>query len=224
MIKSRWDEVHGKGGLVEALLHNASVMIEMRLYHQYGDYLAENLKRTRCNAFNDMLWKLDSKDWACVADALQREEAAMQEYSESQTRLVFGQGGPVISKPAMPWHDDVKIAANRLRMDTEDLKWEIVTYAKRNRLSHNGIGQLLDNCQWDRLAERISSDLGVLGMVFPGRGSEQIAMRRAVKRFEKEWFDSVVRLESGCIVSQPNERARKKLSRLLNRVQGAAAV
>ncbi len=217
MIKSRWDEVHGEGGLVDALLQNTSVMIELRLYQQYGDCLAENLKRARGNDFNDLIWKLEGKDWVQVADELEKEEIAVK-VSRERVR-VFGAPRPRLETP---WYNGVEEAARRLRMDSEDLKWEIMTYATRNRISHNGIGQLVDVCDWQRLAERIAKDLRVLGKIYPGRGYEQLAMRKAIKRFQMEWFDHIVTLDSGQILCKPNERAQKKLSRLVERVRRRA--
>jgi hypothetical protein len=62
MIKSRWDEVHRPRGLVDALVQNTAVIIELWLYHQYGDYLAENVKNARADEFDNMRWKLDEKE------------------------------------------------------------------------------------------------------------------------------------------------------------------
>ncbi len=44
-INSRWDEVHGQDGLCAVLTESIGAMMELRLYTDYGDYLAINLKR-----------------------------------------------------------------------------------------------------------------------------------------------------------------------------------
>ena len=54
--------MYGRDGLVEVLLNNASKLIEVRFYLQYGDYLAESLTKFKDDNFKDYYWKSRNLD------------------------------------------------------------------------------------------------------------------------------------------------------------------
>ena len=111
-------------------------------------------------------------------------------------------------RPETPVIDDVRRAAEQLEMPGRDLIWEIHAYAERNLLTHNNIKHLINECDWRRVAERTCLDLAVLHRVYPGRGKDQIEMRKTIKRFQANYFQYVTRNNNGEIAYEINARAR----------------
>ena len=202
--------MHGPNGLVDALLNNASKLIEVRFYLQYGDYLAESLVRLKNESFNDSFWRKNKLDWVQISTLLEEEEKRLEEWELR----------PPTDKPDTPVTDDVASAAWQLGLESTDFIWEIHTYAKRNLLAHSNLKHLVDQSDWRSLAERTLKDLASLHQVYPGRGTDQIAMRRTIKNFQNEYFIFVKYIDYQ-VVYKINDRAKKleesRVQRLLAR-------
>lgn len=68
--------------------------------------------------------------------------------------------------------------------------------------------------RWQGLAERTTDDLAILHRVYPGRGTDQIDMRRAIKIFQANYFEFVAINNEGVLIYETNARANE-LSRKL---------
>ena len=203
--------MHGPGDLVEALLNNASKLIEVRFYSQYGDYLAESLVRLKNESFNDSFWNINKLDWVQISTLLEEEEKCLNKWSLRSTST---------DKPDTPVTDDVASAAEQLGLKSTDFVWEIHTYAKRNLIAHSNLKYIVDRADWVRLAERTVQDLASLHQAYPGREMEQIEMRRTIENFQNEYFIFVKYIDYQ-VVFQINSRAKKleesRVQRLLAR-------
>lgn len=213
MIKSNWEQLHGQDGIVTALLNNFSKLLEVRFYLQYGDYLAESLNRFKDETFKEYHWKKQSIDWVEVSRKLDEELEELKSYE-------IWRHCPGREPPATPLMDDTNKAAQKLNMSPADLRWEIKTYAHRNLVVHNNTKRLVDCCNWSTLAERTCKDLATLHRVYPGRGQEQIAMRGAIKAFQKQFFLYIVQTPAKEIAFETtewaNELTRRRNQRLLS--------
>ena len=169
--------MHGPDGLVDALLNNASKLIEPRFYFQCVDYVAESLTRLKDDTCDDSFWKKNKLDCARVSEVLEEEEKSITKWDL----------GPATDKPNTPVTDDVISAAEGLDLKSTDFIWEIHTYAKRNL---RNLKYLADRSDRKTLAEKTVKDLNSLNQVYPGRGNEQVEMRRTIKNFKKSIYCS----------------------------------
>ena len=197
-IKSRWEELHGHDGLVQALINNISKIQEVRFYLQYGDYLADSLLKLKDITFKNYYWKQQSLNWVEVSELLESEENIIKVWREKR---------PDDIRPETPLMNDVHQAAAKLKMTPTELTWEIHTYAKRNLIAHSNIKYLVNHCKWQNLAERIYNDLATLHRIYPGRGSDQIEMRRTIKNFQGQYFNFICRSATGDIIFELNNKA-----------------
>ena len=55
----------------------------------------------------------------------------------------------------MPWLDDMEKAAKILIVQAKDVRFEIAAYAKRDRLCHSNIKDMIRRAQWEKLAARL---------------------------------------------------------------------
>ena len=197
MFTSRWDTMHGYGDLCATLCQCMHAVMEMRMEIEYGDYLAESLKELKKDQFDEavrgktLYWK-ENGDWQAIAGILDDEQQAISRRQNS-IRLGF-LNNPI---PETPCLDDVRYAAAKLGIDTEQILFEIRLYAARNATCHVGIKGMVQNCQWQKLADRICWDKKSLSKVFEGQNEAQVRMRITIGRIESMWFDACWMDESG---------------------------
>lgn len=103
--------------------------------------------------------------------------------------------------------DDIHQAAAKSKMTPKELTWEIHTYARRNLMAHSNMKYLINHCEWKNLAERMCNDLATLHRIYPGRGYDQIEMRRTIKKFEGQYFVYICQSKTGEIVFELNTKA-----------------
>ena len=181
MLDSRFHEVHGPDGLCDTLMENAALMIEIRLKVEYGDYLAVSLAKLKEPKFEGFQWKIHPKlSWVDVGRLLKKEKAEMDRHLSSTN----------LPRPETPWLDDVNKAAQMLAIDEEQLIYEITWYGKRNEFCHSGIKRMIDEADFNNLADRIIADKKSLCAIFKGRPVEQIEMRNCISRIQHEWYRS----------------------------------
>lgn len=220
MVKSRWDEVHGVNGLASVLVDQCRALAELRLYNEYGDYLAQSLEFLKAvpEMQDRAVWKQGGTTWQEVASLLEREEEEMKNYNAMSG---WARSNPDYPVPLTPVHNQLEEAAAILsergpEVTRSQLAYEIKSYATRNSLAHNGVQQMIRKCDWDQLAKRTYQDLQVLGTAFPGRPTEQMQMRKVIKCVQKRFFDGVYELE-GMINHVPSkealERSRRRMAR-----------
>lgn len=68
------------------------------------------------------------------------------------------------------------------------VRYQIVAYSEMNSFCHSGIKAMIHHGDFQILAERIMQDKRSLEVIFRGRPSAQIEMRKVIKIVEKEWF------------------------------------
>lgn len=170
------------------LMNATNAMLEFRLKIEYGDYLAVNCATLKEHQFQGFKWKeTEGLDWGIVADALKKENVEMEEWRKTQKP-------PRLSspRPATPWMDDLKRAADRLNTTKERLLFEIQFYAERNGICHSGIKALVENCNWTVLAERISQDKKVLGGLYKDHPEDSRNLRTAIERIQSRWYIKII--------------------------------
>ena len=196
------------------------MMSRMRYLNQYGDYLAVSLERFRTASFKGWLWS--DSDWIRVAEALDIEDTLLAEARERRRR---GGGWEMLPRP---FHKQLEEAAKRLGSTEDHLAYEIRTYALRNRLAHNGIRKLIDECRWQELAERTMDDLQFLHLAFgEASGVDHIKMRKTIKDLQAVYLETIYVEQDGRVLYTPTDLALKKTharrERLISRDQGERA-
>ena len=71
--------------------------------------------------------------------------------------------------PPTPYINDIKKAALRLGYEFGLVRYQILAYAERNSLCHNGIKNMINYGDFMELAERIYEDKRSLEIIFRGR-------------------------------------------------------
>ncbi|KAI9823349.1 MAG: hypothetical protein M1819_001367, partial [Sarea resinae] len=171
-LNSRFDKVHGSDGLVETLLLSTAAMIELRIFLEYGDYLAVSLESLRRPTFSSSMWRLHPElNWQEVNTRLEAEEAMLTTYHKSQPH-------PIIAvRRDTPWLTDVYKAAQQLNIESSDLRHEIQAYAQRNSLCYNSIETLINKCDFSALGRKLLKDKAALDSIFQRSPHEQITVR-----------------------------------------------
>ena len=185
-IASRYEKVHGHEGLCHTIVEQFNAMAEMRMMAEYGDHLAYTCTTLKGDAMNDLVWKTEKLDWQAVAKKMQNEEATMED--EKRRR--------VPTSPT-PYLDDVAKAAERLGYEVDLIRYQILAYANRNNFCHSGIKAMIQDGDFQQLAEGIMQDKRALVNIFRERPSEQTKIRKMIRFVEKEWFVRVFMDETG---------------------------
>lgn len=199
-------------------MKSISKIQEVRFYLQYGDYLADSLVKLKDECFAGYYWKQQNLNWVEVSEVLKKEEKLME---------VWRNKGRYEKLPETPLMDDIHQAAAISKMTPKQLMWEIHTYARRNFMAQSNMKYLINHCDWRSLAERICNDLATLHRIYPGRGYDQIEMRRAIKKFEGQYFVYICQSKTGEIVFELNAKAEaleKKYKKRVLEQQGSRVI
>ncbi len=181
-LESRWTNEQGPNGLVQVVIDSINAMMELRMWLEYGDYLALHCEQINQGDMRDLLWKTTEKcDWQEVARRITSEEKTLDDHYQN----------PDSVRPETPWLDDVKTAAERKSLDLNQTIFEIKGYAARNAAGHIGIGRMLDECNWQDLAERVLYDKATMNTVFANEPKKGVMMRVAVGRLANQWFSDI---------------------------------
>lgn len=99
----------------------------MRLWLDYGDYLAVNLKELRTSTFDTCQWRLDpSLDWQQIDAIIRSERRAIGDFDEFEV-VIYSSSSPLPQDPSQvktPWLDDVAKAATMLGISRDQLLFE----------------------------------------------------------------------------------------------------
>lgn len=177
IMQSRYDAIHAREWLCNAILELFNAMAEVRMKAEYGDYLAYACEALKTERMNDLLWKIQKLDWQAVAERVKKEETTLAE--EKSRRL---------APSPTPFLDDIQKAAQRLGYEESMVRYQILAYAERNNFCHSGIKAMIHHGDFEDLAKRIVEDLRSLQLIFQGQPHEQIKMRSLIKIVEREWF------------------------------------
>ena len=202
-MSSRYEKIHGNDGLCHTLVELFNAMAELRMMAEYGDYLAYTCSALKTEGMNDLIWKMEKLDWQAVAEKIKKEETTLAEERD--------RGLPVSPTPYL---DDVAKAAYRLGYEVDLVRYQMLAYAERNNFCHSGIKAMIHHGHFQILAERIMQDKRSLEVIFRGRPSAQIEMRKVIKIVEKEWFVWVYIDEARKerpVIFYPSDKALAKL-------------
>lgn len=180
--RSGWEQVHGKGMLVDQLKNSAFVLMEYRIFQDYGDYLAKSLDVVKSERkVRDQMKSNFKLSWDAISTAIQHDEWKLKAAQDRNDEY----------PPDTPWLDDVEAAVTILEtgITTDHLAWEIKEYAKRNRHYHNGLDGLIEKGDWMGLAAHIARDLQTLDSIFPAsRLEDRNNVKQAIMLFSKRYF------------------------------------
>lgn len=92
----------------------------------------------------------------------------------------------------------------------DDVRFEIHHYAKRNRLVHSEVENLINDAEFDALAAQIVKDKENLSNLYGGDAQIQRQYRAAIARIEEEYFDECFRAQNGVFKCFLTEKAESK--------------
>ena len=157
-----------------------NAMAELRMKVEYGDYLSHTCSALKAENMCDLIWKVKKLDWQEVGRQVKKEETTRAE--EQRRRLPLS---------PTPYLNDIAKAADRLGHGFAIVRYQILAYAERNDFCHSGVKNMIQNGEFQELAERIVIDKRAPEIIYRGRPHDQIEMRGMIKIVEKEWFDTL---------------------------------
>ena len=191
MVQSRHQLLHGQRGLCRMLVNEFNALSELRIRVEYSDYLAmacadpKKLKRPLGPKGKDngyFGWK--PIQWQQVASELQQEEAEAREREQL--------GLPPDNNIVMKWTETIDEASRLLGYQARIIRYQILAYAERNNVCHNGIHSMVNNAEFDDLAMRITEDKAALNAIYEGtRPRDQIDLREVIGRVQSMWFEHI---------------------------------
>ena len=196
-----YERIHGHEGLCYTLVEQFNAMAELRMMTEYGDYLAYTCTTLNDDIMNDMVWKTEKLDWQAVAEKITDEEATIED--EKRRR--------VPTSPT-PYLDEIAKAANGLGYQVDLIRYQILAYADRNKFCDSSLKVMIQDGNFQELAERIMEDKRALVNIYRGRPSDQIELRKMIRFVEKEWFVNLGVHETSRgreILFLPTEKAAK---------------
>ena len=117
--------------------------------------------------------------------------------------------------PHTPYLDGLKKAATLLKLTERDARFEIAAYAKRNTLCHCSVEDMIDNADWEKLAEQIFRDKQKLIETWGDNSELVLQYRLAVGRFEDKWFEHTSYIDHGGRLRYLiNDKAQQKSRRV----------
>ena len=179
-MQSRYDKMHGNDGLCATIMELFNAMAELRMKAEYGDYLAHTCTALKTENMGDMIWKAQKLDCQEVGRQVKKEETTRAR--EERRRMPLS---------PTPYLDDIAKAATRLGHDFAIVRYQIFAYAERNDFCHSGVKNMIEQGEFQELAERIVEDKRALEIIYRGRPHDQIEMRGVIKIVEKRWFDAL---------------------------------
>ena len=210
MIQSRFQEVHGEGGLVSVLVEQLDAITEIRMLCEYGDLMAVSVGALKNNeeGYKDLIWNQEHKDWVAVANEIQNEETMKRDYKLNMTKKV-----------ETPYLDSVTKAAGLLKVQEHQILFEIKTYARRNEVCHSSIKNMIEKAQWPKLAERLVYDKSLLNKLFVDNPTDMLAMRNTIARIESRWFLKIQQDKDGEVYFRLSKEAEAKTNKKLNALE-----
>ena len=205
-LHSYWEKLYGPEGVTQALLEATHAFRELRLDLEYGDYLALNCERYRSSDVTGTEWKSHPEmQWPDVDDQLTEEEKALEHYRQLLRADIADR-----RYPDTPWLDSIQKAAKIAQMQPEDIRFEIQYYAKRNRLAHSNVKEMVNKADFYSLASQILADKKRLGEIY-GDTSRVLDYRLAIGRLESEWYEKPSYYDKeGVLRIQLNAKGRAK--------------
>lgn len=191
MVQSRHELLHGHRGLCRMLVNEFNALSELRIRVEYGDYLAmactdlKKLKRPLGpNGEDNGYFGWKRVQWQQVASELLREEAEAREREQL--------GLPPDNNVVMKWTETIAEASKILGYEARIIRYQILAYAERNNVCHNGIQSMVNNAEFDDLAMQIVEDKAALNAIYEGtRPRDQIDLRGVIGRVQSMWFEHI---------------------------------
>jgi len=225
LIQRRYQEIHGEHGLEQILREASAAFIEQRLLLQYGDYMADHCKASRSDKMNglDLVWKeYPSKNWIGLARQIAAEREKISEYKHE---IYSVRRHPrELVRPDTPMLDSCERAGEPMGLSGEQIAWEIQKYAERNQQSHSYIQSMIDNANWNQLAETLARDEELLETVFPFAPEKSGGFRTAIDNVKEQWYEYCKRGPNGTLIWASNVAARSHGQRLLKRMESGSSM
>ena len=155
----------------------------LRYYLEYGDYVGEYCKEFREKAVAAMSEGhqcFTGKTWSEVESELQEEAASLQKWHRAERRGLM---------PDTPMTDAINTACANGNYDITQIRYSIRWYAKRNEHAHNGVAQMIQRCDFEKLGNRLISDLKSIPTVLGV--PDQAMMEKVLERIRDPFFVEV---------------------------------
>lgn len=200
-LASRHDLFHEKDGLVQSLFDTWDTLVETRIFLEYGDYLALILPDYKGQPSQNLPWHKARQDWITIDDFLNEEEARLKQNKNANA----------------PYTEALKQKANEKGRDYNLVRYQVSTYAQRNRIAHVGLRDLIDHARWAAVAQRILADRDAIQVIFRDRpdAPEKQYLLDSIKIVQDYWYD-YLKWDRGNLLPyyEPNERALRKARQL----------
>ncbi|KAI4155855.1 MAG: hypothetical protein L6R39_001170 [Caloplaca ligustica] len=185
MLESVHEKIHGQEGLCQKLVESVEAMAEVRMSAEYGDYLSWACKELKAENMGAMIWRKPlnrDMDWQAVNRVIALDEEALRQHDQLERQ---GIKEPL---PDTPWFKSVAEAAIILRKDRNHVRHIIEAYAKRNAVCHNSVEQMVKECDWPGLAQRLVRDKANLNWFFRNDPHGQLKMRGVLVHLQQKYF------------------------------------
>lgn len=202
-MQSRYDRIHGEDGLCPALVEIFNAMAELRMKAEYEDYLTYACTALKGENKKDIIWKTERLDWQAIVKRILEEESTLAK--ENLRHLAI---------TPTPYLNDIFKAANRLGCEISMVRYQVVAYAERNNFCHSAIKAMVQNGDFQELAERVMEDKKALDVIFRDRPHAPKEMRGLIKMVKREWFSRIWMDETWKqrqVKCFPTEKALQKL-------------
>ncbi|MDI1493491.1 MAG: hypothetical protein OHK93_005281 [Ramalina farinacea] len=154
----------------------------LRYYLQYGNYVAEE-----CNYFRHKVAALSDKNlqflklpWTDVQAMIEKEKKLLSEWRSN------GRKDPV---PKSPTQDALYNACEKSGCDYDQVIYSIWWYSQRCSLAHNGVNQMIKECRFEELGQRLFWDLQDIPSLFGA--DDQARIRTVLETISERYFFTI---------------------------------
>ncbi|KAI4278468.1 MAG: hypothetical protein L6R38_005251 [Xanthoria sp. 2 TBL-2021] len=191
-------------------------MTEVRVATEFRDYIAWAHQELQTDDIQSVLWThppppTPNLDWQVFEEQLAQDEEKLRIH-----RLITRGSQPPdnYEKPHVPWFSEFATAVEILGTDDEDIRNQIKAYAQGKSMCHEGIYQLVYECDLDGLAQRLARETANLEWFFRDRDDpqEEISMRYILERIQSKFFTRCFLQENKGVYSFMEESERQKMA------------
>ncbi|KAL8767633.1 MAG: hypothetical protein Q9209_005892 [Squamulea sp. 1 TL-2023] len=153
-------------------------------YGDYGDYVASPCTNFRKKATAGKVAHADiliGKSWGQVRKILEEEDEKIKKW-----RSNWSMG----KRPETPMATTISWTCGRLGIDSDNVRYSIDWYSRRNENAHSGVGFYIKNCDWTKLGRQLWQDMQQIPCIF-GKEEDQDKMTQTLQRLKDEYFDKL---------------------------------
>ena len=158
----------------------------LRYYLQYGKYVAEecNYFRHKVAALSDKNLRFLKLPWTDVQAMIEMEKALLSEWRSN------GKKDPV---PKSPTQDAIYEACGKGNLDYYQVIYSIWWHAQRCAGAHNGVNQMIKDCRFEELGQRLYWDLQDIPSLFGA--DDQARIRTVLETISERYFFTITAAE-----------------------------